>query len=699
MALRTSLAPQPHLYMGDMQGRPLDAGKVYFGQPNKDPEIYPINVFYDEALTIAATQPIRTMGGFMNANGQMVEIYAAETTYSVKVLDGYGRQVFYQESMTSENADLQAVKFDTGITATAKLGGVERTLADINATRVHVADFGATGSGSDESSKIQAAINYADSIGGAVVEFAGKTYNMGVNGQLIGKDSVSLQGIKGATVLDYRNSDPYIGQGANSQRQLESYIQYKGVAKSGVSRNNSDAILSTDMLKGSNQIVVPNSDVFKVGDLIEISANTSGIWIDTIATRIGQLTTVTNIVNATTITISDYAEDSYTVLDSASIRIILPMSNFFVRGLTILASDGVGSAAMGHQETKGIGTYFCRDFDVSDNIVLGCFGWSIRPTSCLNFEIKRNRVQISAESRGLSGAFYGIPYASGNKSGVIDGNEIIGYSSGIISSHTSQLIPEQYVGINRDISIGNKNVINVSNTGISTHQDAERISISHNDVFAKGACIRVRTKNIAVTNNNLRVSSASGNAVLLSHQPESVTVTDNQIYGTPMQSGIAIYLTTASLLAGFIPKNIKVDRNTITDFNSDSHIISMDFPRGTSAISLGNSVSDNTISNVKGGVGASVIYVRGKTSLSIMGNKVNSAEVLGGIRLSDEVTMTNIRTNRIFNIGGTVFTMGTTTGTGCRVVSNELGGYAQAGSGTSNLAEYTGNIEYGAALL
>lgn len=111
--MRTSLAPQTHLYMGDMQGRPLDAGKVYFGEPNKDPELYPINVFYDEALTIPAPQPIRTMGGFMNANGQMVEIYAAEIEYSVKVLDAYDREVFYQpllsRSTTTNNLIYESI--------------------------------------------------------------------------------------------------------------------------------------------------------------------------------------------------------------------------------------------------------------------------------------------------------------------------------------------------------------------------------------------------------------------------------------------------------------------------------------------------------------------------------------------------------------------------------------------------------------
>ncbi|MGM8938163.1 hypothetical protein ACS8E2_05655 [Psychrobacter glaciei] len=157
MALRTSLVAQPHLYMGDTQGRPLDAGKVYFGEPNKDPELYPINVFYDEALTIAAPQPIRTQGGFMNASGQMVEIYAAETEYSVKVLDGYGRQVFYQTEMSSTS---------TSGSVSTKLPyptAVTRTLSEKNSDKVSFLDMGANGDGvTDDTAAIFTTLSNTD---------------------------------------------------------------------------------------------------------------------------------------------------------------------------------------------------------------------------------------------------------------------------------------------------------------------------------------------------------------------------------------------------------------------------------------------------------------------------------------------------------------------------------------------------------
>lgn len=99
MALRTPLSVTPHLYMGDSTGRPLDKGVVYFGEQDKDPEFYPINLFSDDALTKPLVQPVHTKGGYLYDKGDMVEPHAKELIYSVKVLDSYGRKVFYKGAM------------------------------------------------------------------------------------------------------------------------------------------------------------------------------------------------------------------------------------------------------------------------------------------------------------------------------------------------------------------------------------------------------------------------------------------------------------------------------------------------------------------------------------------------------------------------------------------------------------------------
>jgi len=48
----------------DIDGQPLDAGYIYLGVANQATEANPIQAYWDAALTVAATQPIRTRGGF-----------------------------------------------------------------------------------------------------------------------------------------------------------------------------------------------------------------------------------------------------------------------------------------------------------------------------------------------------------------------------------------------------------------------------------------------------------------------------------------------------------------------------------------------------------------------------------------------------------------------------------------------------------
>lgn len=75
-------------------GAALSGGKVYIGEPSKDPLQFPVSVFWDKAMTIPAQQPLRTTGGYLVRNGAPARPYV-DGDFSVLVLDANDRQVFY----------------------------------------------------------------------------------------------------------------------------------------------------------------------------------------------------------------------------------------------------------------------------------------------------------------------------------------------------------------------------------------------------------------------------------------------------------------------------------------------------------------------------------------------------------------------------------------------------------------------------
>lgn len=74
----------------DMRGDPLDAGFVYIGTAGQDPTLHAIPTYWDSALTEAAPQPLRTLGG-MIVNGETpAQVYLADGDFSQQVTDSEG---------------------------------------------------------------------------------------------------------------------------------------------------------------------------------------------------------------------------------------------------------------------------------------------------------------------------------------------------------------------------------------------------------------------------------------------------------------------------------------------------------------------------------------------------------------------------------------------------------------------------------
>lgn len=74
----------PYQFFTELDGSPLDNGKIYIGTENLNPETNPIQVWADLAGTIPLSQPIRTSDGYMVRYGAAVNVFV-DSAYSITV--------------------------------------------------------------------------------------------------------------------------------------------------------------------------------------------------------------------------------------------------------------------------------------------------------------------------------------------------------------------------------------------------------------------------------------------------------------------------------------------------------------------------------------------------------------------------------------------------------------------------------------
>jgi len=134
--------PFPIFY--DDDGTPLQNGMIYIGEFGLPAVANPIQAYWDEDLTVTATQPIRTLNGRPAYQGAPANIYIAESTFSIAVQNRYGTPVVADDEVIAE-----------------------MQIADMGA--FNVKDFGAAGDNSnDDTAAIDAAIAAAKVKGGVV---------------------------------------------------------------------------------------------------------------------------------------------------------------------------------------------------------------------------------------------------------------------------------------------------------------------------------------------------------------------------------------------------------------------------------------------------------------------------------------------------------------------------------------------------
>lgn len=175
-------------------GSPLEAGFIYIGLPNQNPETNPLACYWDAAGLIPAAMPLRTSGGVVVRNGSPALVYVP-SDYSVTVKDKRGVLVYSSLSTSIPWAFTQS-----------GTGAIARTIQDELKFSVTAAQFGAVADGvTDDAPSIQEAINEVALRGGGFVDLASGTHVLGST--LVLPSKVVLRGKGSAsTVLRAKNA-------------------------------------------------------------------------------------------------------------------------------------------------------------------------------------------------------------------------------------------------------------------------------------------------------------------------------------------------------------------------------------------------------------------------------------------------------------------------------------------------------------
>lgn len=88
-----------------LDGLPLDNGYVYIGKEGQNPEVSKISIYWDEAMTIPAANPLRTIAGYLSRNGSPGRIYCS-SGFSITVKDSNLNLVYSSLTSNTEKYDV-----------------------------------------------------------------------------------------------------------------------------------------------------------------------------------------------------------------------------------------------------------------------------------------------------------------------------------------------------------------------------------------------------------------------------------------------------------------------------------------------------------------------------------------------------------------------------------------------------------------
>lgn len=196
----------------------MDNGYVWIGTANLYPITNQIVVYFDEALTIQATQPLRTINGFISNAGTPAQVYVDAVNFSILVQDSKGSMIYNFPDGTGISPNAFGIEYDPPFP-----GSVPTTVGDKLAQTISVKDFGAVGDGvTDDTAALIAAASALED--GQTLDFVGGTY-------LISYQGAAYSSVFGNVVMEFNalSDATFNGNGATIKIVNHNITTYGGL--------------------------------------------------------------------------------------------------------------------------------------------------------------------------------------------------------------------------------------------------------------------------------------------------------------------------------------------------------------------------------------------------------------------------------------------------------------------------------------
>lgn len=674
MAALSVQVPYPVFY--DREGQPIDNGNIYIGVANLDPVTNPIAVYYDEALTIPASQPLKTSNGYIYRNGTPAQLYVNAANFSITVKDSQNLFVYnFPDGTGIPQADASAITFtgfkgqvghvDDLATADgsdwigfqpADVTSIARSIEDKLRDVVSVKDFGAVGDGvADDTDAIKDAIAAAVASTPAKLVFPAGTYKCtGSLGIYFASDLI-IDG-QGAT-LDFST----VSVGANIK-----LLAFEGTSEA--------ALTLTSNAAAAQKTVAVNSATLAAGDFVKIYSDS--VW-DSLRTssKYGELNFIKDIPTGSSVTLTNDLASNYNTAASAKIEKLNPVRNIVVNGLKFVGPSG-DDIIKALVFKNGINCIVngISSFDI-DNVHVQLFDCTFSGVFNSFFQ----------ESNAASTA-YGTSFADATQDCIAMGNTYTDVRHSLSTNNTSG-----GYGITRRILFsGNVVTDSALATGgsggdaIDTHAGAEDIFIICNVVNSSSLSgINVECRSAIIQGNS--VSYCQGNGITHQNYTDlagtSIIANNNvkQVFGN---YGIVVVPNSADFTSSVIDGNI-VDVTEISGIRA----------RPGSGGFQNIAVTGNSVKSIGDGVNAG-IDVKFATTGTISGNAVRAPSIgIQGIDLTNIAITGN--SVRLLSNSGTANGYGvrlTDASYGCVVTGNTL--YDASNLTASNAVLFENTVTY-----